>query len=128
MSEVDEGKSWYSKKEPVRPFLTLDNRKKIVPGKVYVLEFPLSPVMATIKNGHQLVVRVSTQSSPEDCKGNLGVFPCFPTESQLNELSGGEFTLHLTKDAKCGITLPVVQKRSLTPSKKNYNSTPNHPF
>ena len=128
MSDIDEGKSWYSKKELVKPFLKLDRRGKIVPGRIYVLEFPLSPVVATIKRGHQLVVRVSTQSSPEDCKGNLGVFPCFPTESQLNDLTNGEFTLHLTKDVKCGVTLPVLQKKSLMPSRKNYNSTPNHPF
>jgi predicted acyl esterase len=128
MSDIDEGKSWYAQKQLVKPFLTLDKRKEIVSGKDYVLEFPLSPVLATIQKGHQLVVRVSTQSSPEDCKGNLGVFPCFPSESQLKDLSEGEFTLHLTKDNKCGITLPVMQKRSLMPSRKNYNSTPNHPF
>ena len=128
MSDIDEGRSWYAQKKQVRPFLTLNKRKIIEPGKIYVLECPLSPVLATIRQGHQLVVRISTQSSPEDCKGNLGVFPCFPTESQLNDLANGEFTLHLTQGAPSGITLPVIPKSSLMPSKKNYNSTPNHPF
>ena len=67
MSDIDEGRSWYVQKKQVRPFLTLNKRKIIEPGKIYVLECPLSPVLATIRQGHQLVVRISTQSSPEDC-------------------------------------------------------------
>lgn len=118
----------YSKKALIKPFLKLDKREIIEAKKIYELEFPLSPAVATIKKGHQLLLRVSTQSRSEDCQGNLGVFPCFPTENQLNDLSEGEFTLHLNENIKSGITLPIISKNSLIPSRKNYNSTPNHPF
>lgn len=128
MSTLDKEKSWFSKQVLIKPFLKLDKREKIESNKTYELEFPLSPVLATIKKGHQLLLRVSTQSDSEDCQGNLGVFPCFPTENQLNDLSGGEFTLHLNENIKSGITLPIISKNSLIPSRKNYNSTPNHPF
>lgn len=128
MSSIDKEKSWYSKKTLIKPFLKLDKREIIEAKKIYELEFPLSPVVATIKKGHQLLLRVSTQSRSEDCQGNLGVFPCFPSENQLNDLSEGEFTLHLNEKIKSGITLPIVQQKSLKISRKNYNSTPNHPF
>lgn len=128
MSAIDKEKSWYSNRVLIKPFLKLDKREKIESNKTYELEFPLSPVLATIKKGHQLLLRISTQSSSEDCQGNLGVFPCFPTENQLNDLLAGEFTLHLNENIKSGITLPIIPKKSLIPSRKNYNSTPNHPF
>lgn len=118
----------YYKKELIKPFLKLDKREIIEAKKIYELEFPLSPVMATIKKGHHLLLRISTQSNSEDCQGNLGVYPCFPTENQLNDLSEGEFTLHLNENIKSGITLPIISKNSLIPSRKNYNFTPNHPF
>lgn len=128
MSNLDKEKSWYSNEDLIKPVLKLDKREKIETNKIYTLEFPLSPVLATIKRGHQMLIRISTQPSSEDCEGNLGVFPCFPTENQMNDLLEGEFKIHLNQELKSGITLPIINQKSLIPARKNYNSTPNHPF
>jgi uncharacterized protein len=128
LSELDQEKSWKSGDQFIRPYLQLTQEIPVSSGKEYVLEFPLAPRLATIDKGNRLEVLISSMPTEEDCTGNLGVFPCLPTEQQLERLQGGTFEIKLDGAVSSRILLPVIPKGKMKVSKLNYDSTPNHPF
>jgi predicted acyl esterase len=128
LSELDQDKSWKSGDQFIRPQVQLSREMAVTPGKEYLLEFPMAPRLASIQKGQRLEVLISAMPKEEDCAGNLGVFPCLPTEQQQARLQGGTFTIKLDGAVSSRILLPFVPKSSLKPSKMNYDSTPNHPF
>lgn len=128
LSELDQEKSWKSGDQFIRPQVQLSREMAVTPVKEYLLEFPMAPRLASIQKGQRLEVLISAMPKEEDCAGNLGVFPCLPTEQQQARLQGGTFTIKLDGAVSSRILLPFVPKSSLKPSKMNYDSTPNHPF
>ena len=128
LSQLNSEKSWSSGGQLIRPYLQLTTEMPVSSGKEYVLEFPLSPRLATIKKGHRLEVLVSSLPKDEDCTGNLGVFPCLPTDRQLARLTGGTFEIKLDGAVSSRMLLPVLPKSQMKASKLNYDSSPNHPF
>lgn len=128
LSQLNSEKSWRSGGQLIRPYLQLTTEMSVHPGKEYVLEFPLSPRLATIQKGHHLEVLVSSMPKEEDCTGNLGVFPCLPTGRQLARLKGGTFEIKLNGAVSSRVLLPVLLKSQMKTSKLSYDSSPNHPF
>jgi predicted acyl esterase len=128
LSQLSSEKSWKSGGQFIRPHLQLTQEMPVISGKEYVLEFPMAPRLATIQKGHRLEVLISSMPKEEDCKGNLGVFPCLPTEQQLARLQGGTFEIKLNGAVSSRILLPVIPKGKMKASNLNYDSSPNHPF
>lgn len=128
LSQLDSEKSWRSGDQLIRPYLQLTEEMSVDSGKEYVLEFPLSPRLATIQKGHRLEVLISSMPKEEDCTGNLGVFPCLPTARQLARMKGGIFDIKLNGTVSSRILLPMLPKSKMKVSKLNYDSSPNHPF
>ena len=128
LAQLNSEKSWESQGQFIRPQLELTKEIPVSSGKEYVLEFPMAPRIATIQKGHRLEVLISSMPKEEDCMGNLGVFPCLPTEQQLARLQGGVFEIKFDGAVSSRILLPMIPKGKMKVSNLNYDSTPNHPF
>ncbi|MGD9710738.1 MAG: CocE/NonD family hydrolase [Thermomicrobiales bacterium] len=134
MHELDKTRSWRDGEgNPVRPVSLLRREVPIRPGETIGYEVLLPPTLWTIRAGHRIQLRISTQPPPADCP----LFPmtggapvdtgCLLRPVVSARLEGGVYTIERGGASPSLINLPLLPAsawtaaRSGTPPTTTYN-------
>jgi uncharacterized protein len=127
LRRTDPDQSWSDAASlPKRPYLTLDEEQPLTPGEATWLEAPLWPTVWSIKPGHSIVVRISTQPNSDSCADPLGVpVGCYPSNPMTTSLRGGSYQLQRGGEQGSLISLPLVKHGAYPTATSAVSSTGN---
>ena len=94
----------------MRPFLALKRDVAVPAGKMATYSIPLQPTVWSLRPGHRLSLRLSTQADPQVCLQKLSqieapVLGCAPRAAILASLAGGSYTIDVTHSF---VSLPLL--------------------
>lgn len=114
MHELDESRTWRDHSgKPVRPLSQLRTEQPISPGDVIAYEVQLEPTLWTLRPGHRLHLRISTQPPASECP----MFPmisdkvftgCILRRSVQDRLEGATFTVFQGGTNASFVNLPLT--------------------
>lgn len=126
-SALDPDRTWRDERgTQVRPFTAQQRDDYLDPGSRHRVSIALHPHLWSIKPGHALRLRLTTQPSAAECEvdGGVGVLlPCRPTRPQRASLAGGVFTIEWSKEEPSVATLPLLPYRCFESSTGAASST-----
>lgn len=98
----------------VRPFTTQSRDVYLKPGEQQKFSIALHPTLWSIKPGHAVRMRFTTQPAQQDCEvdGGIGVLlPCLPNDLQRASLAGSIYQITWSPDAPSAVHLPLLAYR-----------------
>lgn len=136
MHELDDARTWRDAGgNPVRPLLQLRRDAPIRPGEPITYEVQLAPTLWTIRPGHRLELRISTQPAAAECPSlpAAGVpvdVGCILRPAISERLAGGVYAIERGGPSPSLINLPLVPASRWAPARSGTppTSTDNLPL
>jgi predicted acyl esterase len=126
---LNPARSWRDRSGlPMRPFMSLQRDVPVPPGLLVRYSIPLQPMVWSLRPGHRLELRLSTQADPQVCMQKLSqveapVLGCAPRAVDVAELAGGAYRIALTGTPASALTVPLLPYHALAGARSDVTPT-----
>jgi predicted acyl esterase len=109
-SRLDHSKSWTNEDNgiSIRPWTFQNKDIYLVPNHVYKFDAMLFPTQWGLAPGHEVQLRLATQTPSSDCASLIGLEPCYLTAPQQASIPGGTYTILQGPAFPTSVNLPLL--------------------